>query len=310
MSRSYCITLNNYTLEDLAAIYQEAYKWRYLIVSAEVGKKGTKHLQCYIELWKTARLSAFKEGCWSRAHLEPRRGDRESARNYCMKEGDYAEFGHWEAGGQGRRNDIRAVMKMVKERKSMLEIMETEPTLASRHLKFIDRYTAEVEKEETREFRHVDVQVYVGEAGCGKTKKAFDENPGIFVVDSETNFPFDGYAGETAILIDDFYGGIKYGSILRILDGHQMKVTIKGGLRYAKWNKVIITSNKQPDQWYKRGLTPALKRRLSSVTTFCNEESGNTSALPSTATNEPRKCDYNDACTAHIGGPGCLCQWE
>jgi len=276
MSRSYCITLNNYTLDELETIYNEQHKYRYLILGAEVGESGTKHLQGYIELWKPQRISYFKDSGLGRAHLEKRQGSRDAARGYCIKDGDYVEFGTWESGGQGSRNDLKNIIKAVRADVPLLDIMTEMPESCSKHLRFIEKYTALYERETTKEFRHVDVEVLVGASGAGKTRKAREYDENIFLVDSEASFAFDGYNGEKTILIDEFYGGIKYSQLLRILDGHQYRVNVKGSHRYAKWNKVFITSNDTPDTWYRFGLTPALARRISRVTTFGNEEPGNT----------------------------------
>lgn len=277
MSRSYCFTLNNYTLEELGKLYNDSPKYRYIIIGAEKGEiTETKHLQGYLELYKSQRISWFKEGSLSRAHFEKRQGPREIARDYCKKEGDYAEFGNWCAGGQGARTDLQKVMKAIKENTPIKQIMEDEPATVSRNLRFVEKYQQLVEKEQTKDFRKVDVEVLYGDAGVGKTRKAHEYDHDVFTVDSEASFPFDGYDGEKTILIDDFYGGIKYSQLLRILDGHQFRVNVKGGHRYARWTKIFITSNTEPDQWYKFGLTPALKRRITTVTRCCIEDPGNT----------------------------------
>jgi len=270
--RSAVFTINNYSEEDQEKLY--SVECRYMILGFEFGANGTPHIQGYVEFNKVHRLGAISSMIPS-AHIEQRRGTLEQARDYCKKEGEFEELGDWAAGGQGARNDIRALMTMVREDRPTLEVMEAAPELVARNLHFMDRYKAEVEKETTREFRQVDVQVYVGDAGCGKTRKAMEENPGIFTVNCSDTFPFDGYDGEKTILLDDFYGGLKYNEILRILDGHQLRVNVKGGRRYAKWTKVVITSNKRPESWYSMGLTPALARRTPNVTEFRNEEEGN-----------------------------------
>lgn len=276
MARSYCFTINNYTTTEQIQV-EECTATRYLIYGLERGENGTPHLQGYLEMSKPQRISFLKKlPGFERAHFEARRGTREQAREYCMKEGEWIETGDWAAGGRGARNDIKQLMTMVNEGHSKLEIIETAPETYARNMRFMDRYQELREKEETREFRTVEVQVLVGDAGCGKTRQAHTENPGIFTVNPGESFPFDGYDGESAILIDDFYGDLRYHEVLRILDGHQYRVNVKGHHRYARWTKVVITSNKPPEQWYRQGLTPALKRRLTTVTTFCNEEAGNT----------------------------------
>lgn len=275
ISRSFCFTLNNFTEEEQWNIEQT--QCRYITYGIETGTNGTIHLQGYIELHSPKRMSSLKK-CpgWSRCHIESRRGTREQARAYCQKDGEWEEFGDWEAGGQGKRNDLKELMNAIKNKTPKLEIYEQMPITAARNLNFMKEYTATLEKNETKEFRHVEVIALIGDAGTGKTKKVHDENPNVFTVNCDETFPFDGYDGEEVILLDDFYGDMKYHQILRVLDGHQFRVNIKGGHRYARWTKVYITSNKMPEQWYKCGLTPALKRRINSVTEFRNEETGNT----------------------------------
>jgi len=287
VSRAWCFTLNNYDELDITQlrIYKPLQFFsntdiRYCIFGKETGESGTKHLQGYIELSKPQRLSGMKK-ILDKAHWEIRRGSREQARDYCKKDGDFEERGDWEAGGQGTRNDLRAVMEKIKNGDKMINIIEEMPEIVSRNLRFVEKYNSLCERENTKEFRKVEVHAYVGDAGTGKTKKAMEENNDVFVVNCDETFPFDGYDGEKTILLDDFYGGMKYGQILRILDGHQCRVNVKGGHRYAQWTKVIITSNKMPELWYSSiGLTPALKRRLTTVTEFRNEEGGNTIPPP------------------------------
>ena len=273
MSRSYCFTLNNYDQEDIDLLSQVT--CRYLTFGEEVGESGTQHLQGYIEFAKTQRMAALKK-IHKRIHWETRRGTREQAREYCHKDGDFQEFGSWEAGGQGSRNDLHMLMGLIKKNTPIIEIMEAAPKECSKSMRFVEKYRELIEREDTRSFRKVTVDVLVGAAGTGKTKCAFDECPKLFTVNSDESFPFNGYDGEDAILIDDFYGGVKYNTLLRVLDGHQYRVNVKGGHRFARWTRIFITSNRYPSEWYKRGLTDALRRRLSSVSEFRNDEGGNT----------------------------------
>lgn len=267
-SRSWCFTLNNYTVSEHINI--EETKCRYLVFGIEKGEKGTEHLQGYIEFEKPCRIASVKKlPGFERAHLEKRRGTREQARAYCQKDGEWLEFGDWDAGGAGTRNDLRNCMNAIKKGSSLKEIAEEMPETYSRNMRFVEKYKSMCEKEEAKAFRKLEVHVLWGEAGTGKSRKAIEENPNIFTVEAHDSFPFDGYDGEKEILIDDFDGsGIPHCKLLRILDGHRFRVNVKGGHRWAQWNKVIITSNKPPDQWYHFGLKKELKRRLTSVTEF------------------------------------------
>lgn len=271
-ARSWCYTLNNPTFAETSAM--EELNCRYQVIGHERGESGTYHLQGYIEFGKVMRLSACKK-INERAHWEPRRGTREQARDYCMKE-DWEEFGDWESGGQGKRNDLEALMARIREGANDREVMEEQPETVARNLRFMEKYRGVVERDETKIFREVNVEVHHGDAGTGKTRYVHEKCPDVFTVNCDEAFPFNGYDGEDAILLDDFYGDIKYHALLRVLDGHQYRVNTKGGHRYARWTKVFITSNKSPAEWYRAGLTPALARRLNVVTEYRNEEVGNT----------------------------------
>lgn len=113
----------------------------------------------------------------------------------------------------------------------------------------------------------------------GKTRfvyrDASDRSLSLFALpcgDSGNQVWWDGYDGQTAILFDDFYGGVPYGSFLRYLDGYPVRLAVKGSFCHKAWTTVYITSNKPPECWYKKGLTPALKRRITDCFIFGENE--------------------------------------
>jgi hypothetical protein len=118
-------------------------------------------------------------------------------------------------------------------------------------------------------FREVSVHVYWGRTGTGKTRRAVEENQDSYYILRNyggTNVWFDGYNNETTLIIDEFYGWIKFGMLLTYLDGYKTTLPVKGGTMWAHWNKVIITSNCEHRSWYKN-ITElqwgALERRIS-----------------------------------------------
>lgn len=118
-------------------------------------------------------------------------------------------------------------------------------------------------------FEPVETHVLWGDTGSGKTRAAYEFDPDLWMVPhSDGQLWFDGYVGQSTILIDDFYGWIKYGFLLRLLDGYKFDLQIKGGFTRKMWKTVIITSNKPPEEWYQQGVTPALRRRLTKTHTF------------------------------------------
>jgi len=149
----------------------------------------------------------------------------------------------------------------------MLNIIEESPELYGRYRNTIKDYKFEVLKNQTKSFRQVHVEVHWGEAGTGKTRHCVENYPNAYKLDFDNGQVWwDGYEGETTIILNDFYGGLPYNKLLDLLDGYQMRLPIKGGFTYANWNKVLITSNKPPEQWYgnlfQGEISPALKRRI------------------------------------------------
>jgi len=87
-------------------------------------------------------------------------------------------------------------------------------------------------------WRRVSVLSLVGPTHTGKTRmavKMLTELVGedeIYTLDASnnTNTWWDGYCGQKAVIIDDFYGWIKYGHFLRVLDGYKIRLEVKGVL--------------------------------------------------------------------------------
>lgn len=279
---------------------------RYMVYQKEMCPATQKlHYQGYIELKNAIRGTQLQKILGSpnskenpsACHFSERRGTRDEARNYCMKqdtrvEGPW-EFGNYSGGGQGKRNDIRRMYDLIKEGKNDVVLQEQDPACYARHYKAFDRMRANILREETKKkFRKLKVVALVGDAGTGKTRHVMDKHGyakgDVYTLPAnDDSLWWDGYAGEKILLIDEFYGGIKYGTLLKILDGYDMRLPIKGGFTYANWEKVYITSNKQPHEWYSFGSTPALNRRITKIRHFKSADTELNAELT-------KKCDINE----------------
>ena len=84
-SKYWCFTLNNYKKEDLKKISVKVLRY---CIGEEVGKKGTPHLQGYIEFDKRQRpMGVFKE--YKNIHWEKRIATAAEAAAYCRKDGKF-----------------------------------------------------------------------------------------------------------------------------------------------------------------------------------------------------------------------------
>lgn len=273
-ARSWCFTEHNVETE-----YKEVDGVRYMVYQKErCPETGKEHLQGYVELHKPQRISWLKKHISGTAHWESRKGTRDEAKAYCMKTdtrvGEPVEIGKWNEKGQGQRTDLDAAAELIKKnpKKAMDNMVDEMPSLFIKYHRGIEKMADNLMYRETKvKFRKVETYVYWGEAGTGKTREVFENVNDLYILskDADTLW-FDGYNGEDAILIDDFYGNIKYDFLLRLLDGYPCRLPIKGGHKWAMWTRVFITSNKKPEEWYSFGLLPALERRLTEITYFPN----------------------------------------
>lgn len=135
-SRAWTFTVNNYTEREQTHIDEltSDKRFRYVCYGVEIGEQGTPHLQGYLELSTTMRLKGLKNiNGLARAHLEARKGTREQARTYCMKDGDFHEFGSWLAGGQGSRTDWHELHAIIASGASFHDIAEQFPEQAIKY---------------------------------------------------------------------------------------------------------------------------------------------------------------------------------
>ncbi|QMW68719.1 replication-associated protein [Crucivirus-224] len=133
-ARNYCWTLNNYTAEELESISLN--KFRYLIYGKEIAPTtGTPHLQGYLESSKPITFMAIKEACpgLQRASFFVRKGTRDQARDYCLKDGQTTEYGNWNAGGQGTRTDWQQIWTTIKDGASFHDIASEYPEQAIKY---------------------------------------------------------------------------------------------------------------------------------------------------------------------------------
>lgn len=107
-SRSWCFTLNNYTIEECIDLFD--INFQYLVVGFEIGEEGTEHIQGYVYFEDTKTLKRLKK--WlPRAHFEKAKGTPLQASTYCKKDGDFHEFGVHPRQGKLQFEELEVIMK-------------------------------------------------------------------------------------------------------------------------------------------------------------------------------------------------------
>lgn len=249
-----CFTLNNYTDDEYAKIKEFiTSKAIYGVVGEERGEENnTPHLQGYINLGRKARLSfaGAKKAIGERAHIEIARGSDEDNKAYCSKEGNV--FEHGEIQFPGKRNDIEQCCKSIMGGKRLADVALEHPSTFVKIHRGLRELEYIVRSKQQRNFK-TTVHVLIGTPGTGKSRWCH-EQAGKAGADEMYYKPrgqwWDGYCGQKNVVIDDFYGWIKYDDLLKICDRYPYQVPVKGGYVPFTSENIYITSNAPIEEWY------------------------------------------------------------
>lgn len=272
-SAGYCFTINNYSEDDVKRLDELACK--YLVYGKEKGAQGTPHLQGYVHFGRVRPFALVVRLLGGHCHVECAKGSPAENRAYCIKEGNFVERG--DVPKQGARTDLLAVKHMIAAGRHLKDIVNdctSYPAMKSAEFLFKYRKISFVK-------RVVRVWWFWGPTGAGKTHRAFQMindnkwNDDVWVNNNSLQW-FDGYGGESVVLLDDIRGDdIKFNFLLRLLDVFPLKVPIKGG--FAEWcpSTILITTPMHPKDWsvyYPFEAMDQLIRRIGFVVECTREE--------------------------------------
>lgn len=228
---------------------------RYICYGSETcPTTGRKHFQGFTIFTRTCRITRGKLwiGGGDGNHLEPCRGTRDQARDYCRKsDGEFFEWGQYEP---LTNEDILEL--------PIRRILIEYPLMYCRYYRAIcDR------QYQGPKWRDNIVTWLWGKPGCGKTHMVMMMDD-VYKIDPPYKW-FNGYGGESILLIDDISDGeVPRGFLLNLLDKWRMRLETKGGHCYAAWTRTYITSNSNPKTW--DSWDRALDRRCDTVTDLGN----------------------------------------
>lgn len=227
------------------------------------------HWQFTVCYAKKVRPAAVKTTLGDGVHCEL--SNSKETLNYVWKD-ETSKGRRWEWGSMPFKRNSKTDWEKVKEKAKAGEL--DDPCIPSNifvcHYASLKKIKMDYMQGEPVE---KDVQVFVGETGLGKSRKAwseagFDAYPKI----PTTKF-WDGYQGQSHVVIDEFTGQVEITHMLRWLDRYPVLVETKGSGTVLKARKIWITSNLSPEDWYSTApkvQMNALLRRLN-VTIFKEE---------------------------------------
>lgn len=255
-SQRWCITLNNYTDEELKQIRDPPDWVQYIGFSFEEGKSGTPHVQAWVYTWQPIRMTKFKIFL-RRAHVEMMIASLDKNDAYCSKEARMEHVGTRPA--QGRRTDIIGVKRRLDDGESFADVMSDEATfgIVMRNERALRAYSsaARYKRYKSEGFKPPKVYVRVGPTRSGKTSYVYKQHgyDDVFMCPYNSGQWFDGYGGESVILFDDVEADKVPPVELfkRITDGQPgFQAPIKGGTCYMRPDYIYFTSNHTVKDWW------------------------------------------------------------
>lgn len=246
-SRSWCYTLNNYSLAEFDEVVKLEFK--YHCCGKEVGEGGTPHLQGYIYT-DVQRSLAYMKKLIVRAHWEIAKGSHQQASDYCKKDKNFIETGVLPS--SGKRTDIIKATEDIKLGKSVDQIAVEDPLMFHMYGRTLQKIEDITLRSKFRNWTTLGFW-YWGKTGVGKSHEAFkDFTPKTHYVLPNDSGWWDGYTGQETVIMNDFRASdMPYGFLLQLVD--KWPVTVKRRSRepvpfLAK--KLIVTCSMPPEEAY------------------------------------------------------------
>lgn len=280
--KNFVWTLNNYTDADLRRMEDYGEVAKYHVFGFETSKKGTPHLQGFTMLDKQVSFNVLKKlpQPFGKCAMYNMKGTPKQASDYCKKTQTFFEYGELptplsparrsgKPSEQGKRTDIIEVVEKVKAGATDRMLLEENPNTTFKYLRHIQQIRSLCKPTRTNA---LEVIICYGTPGCGKTHWAYATYPGLFQLPVGKDFWMDQYQRQPQVLFDDFNGNVSLTNCLQIMDKYIIQVPIKGGFVWWCPEKIVITTNVHPCNWYdyskRQDSYLALERRITQVLKF------------------------------------------
>lgn len=252
----------------------------FLVYQLEETEECQRHIQGYIELKQRCRLQTVKRILGdNRAHVEPRKGTRYEAFEYCSKFETRVCDEPYIIGTPPSKDPDTDETPMDRKIQKVWEFLDTHPGVDKRTIaktfphiwcrfsKVITDYMEEQLREISNDVpmhHNPFITVYYGPTGTGKSTRVWEETNHMkdcykLICDgkADSTLWLDGYDGwkHKILVIEDFDGeSWNITTMLHLLQNQpQSRYQKKGGHHWVTgWEKVYITSNIAPVNWYQK----------------------------------------------------------
>lgn len=283
--RGYCLTWNNYPdvfdidTANTARLF-DPHTMRYLIVAYEVAPDtGTPHLQMYVHYYQ-AKEVRYVIKRWPGCHVTPADGTPLQNHSYCIKGGQYVEYGILPTEpGQAGGKKVATDWSLVKTLAMKGELEEIDPRVYVQHYNTLHRI-ANDNQSPPDDLPNVCGTWFFGKPGTGKSFQcrlwAGDSR-----YDKLLSKWWNGYHGQDTVILDEV--GPEHadwiGTFLKIwTDRYSFPAEVKGGVMNIRPKRVWITSNYRIETVFPGNrnteIREAIQRRCPEVHFLTNEEYG------------------------------------
>ncbi|MCL2003985.1 MAG: replication protein [Oscillospiraceae bacterium] len=270
-SRKYIVTINNflehgYTRDTIREKITALKSLVYFCAAEEKGLEcGTHHIHLYAVFSSGVRFSTMKNVFSLGGDIQPARGSSVDNRAYVSKtgkwendeksdtqiDGTFEEWGELPEEHQGGNSIEAAIIERIQDGANNAEILREFPHYL-RGLRDVEYVRQTLRAEEHREkWREIETVYIWGATGTGKTRYVM-EGCGYSNVYAVNNYkhPFDGYAGESVMLFDEFNSHFRIQDMNNYLDGYPLTLPARYNNKQACYEKVFIISNLDLQEQY------------------------------------------------------------
>ncbi len=192
-------------------------------------------------------------------------GTPEQNRTYCSKP-DSRVRGPWMSDemppGSGKRTDLETVAADLRAGHSLKQLSDDHTVSFLRYHRGMEKYLDLHPPAQRTTFN--TVHVFWGPTGTGKSWRARHAFPDAYWAPIGNTMWYDGYAGESCIIYDDFDPRVlKYHDFLSIAQENPCRLPIKGGFVVCLATDIVLTSNVDPRRWWPDQPWGPVERRVS-----------------------------------------------
>lgn len=206
-----------------------------------------KHLQGMIQMKKQSRFKAVIAALGGNVWVKVARGTVEQCKTYCQKEGAYTSVGCFVR--QGQR--IQGIVENYEQGNTILDIIKNDEEQYKKFHAGIDKIYMHLEDEEFGSKQREMTNIIIwGDSGVGKStairNKHGRENCYSLGDPDGDNKCWNGYTGQSVLILDEFYSWIVHATMLKLLDGEPYQCRGLCKSVYAKFTTIYLTLNEDP----------------------------------------------------------------